>query len=302
MYTRILLPLDGSKTAEQVIPWARILAERFRMPVELLAVIDLGRLLTSVEGARRFDALVEQSARQGKAYLERISGRFVGNPVTRSVERGAAAELIIERAAADKSILVAMTTHGRSGLERWLLGSVAEKVLRGSTNPLLLVRAAPGGRTTGEATLKSILLPLDGSQVAEQALPTAAKLAAKLDLEVFLFRAYANPFTAFVGGSGPYAVNVDELMKQVREEAGAYLEQARRELSKQGIEKISCVLQEGDAAEQIVAAAKKGPDTLIVIGSHGRSGLKRWALGSVTEAVVRHASNPVLVLRPGSSH
>ncbi len=91
MYRRILLPLDGSKTAEQVIPWARILAERFRIPVELLAVIELGRLLTSVEGARRFDALVEQSAHQGKAYLERISGRFVGSRVTRSVERGAAA-------------------------------------------------------------------------------------------------------------------------------------------------------------------------------------------------------------------
>lgn len=301
MYRRILIPLDGSKTAEQVIPRARTLAERFQVPVELLTVIDSGALLTSIEGARRFDALVEQSARQGKAYLERISGRFVGSRVTRSVEQGTPAELIIEKAAADESTLIAMTTHGRSGLERWLLGSVAEKVLRGSTNPLLLVRAVPGGRTTGEATFKSILVPLDGSNVAEKVLPTATRIARKFDCDVYLLRTYTNPFAPFAGGSGPYAVNVDELMKQIREEAAAYLEQTRAELNREGIEKISCVVKEGDAAEQIVATAKKSSDTLIVIGSHGRSGLKRWALGSVAEAVVRHANNPVLVLRPGGT-
>lgn len=297
MYTRILLPLDGSKTAEQVMPWALTLADRFKLPVELLTVVDVGRFLTSVEGARRFDTLVEQSSRQGKAYLERISGRFVGRVVKRSVEQGTAAELIIEKAAADKSTLIAMTTHGRSGLNRWLLGSVAEKVLRGSTNPLLLVRAISGGRTQGEAPLKSIMVPLDGSKLAEGVLPTGAKIAAKLDLEIVLFRAYTNPFSPFSGGSGPYAVNLDELMQQVRNEAGDYLEAKVAELRKQGIEKISYLLREGDAAEEIVAMAKDSSQTLIVMSSHGRSGLSRWALGSVTETVVRHSNNPVLILR-----
>lgn len=298
MYRRILIPLDGSKTAEQVMPWARTLAERFQVPVELLTVIDVGVLLTSAEGARRFDLLVEQSVREGRAYLERISGRLAGVRVTRKVEQGAAADLIIEKAAADESTLIAMTTHGRSGLERWLLGSVAEKVLRSTTNPLLLVRAVPGGRITGEAVLKSILVPLDGSGLAEQVLPTAARIARKLDIDVYLFRTYTNPFAPFAGGSGPYAVNVDELMKQVREEASAYLERIRAELNREGIEKISCVVEEGDGAEQIIAAARKTPGTLIVMGSHGRSGLQRWLLGSVTEAVVRHGNSPVLVLRP----
>jgi nucleotide-binding universal stress UspA family protein len=109
------------------MPWAGTLADCFRLPVELLTVIDIGRLLTSVEGARRFDALVEQAKGQGKAYLERTSERFAGGPVRPSADQRIAAELIIENGAADESTLIAMTTHGRSGLGRWLLGSVARR-------------------------------------------------------------------------------------------------------------------------------------------------------------------------------
>ena len=98
----------------------------------------------------------------------------------RSVEQGIAPEAIIEKAAVEKSTFIAMTTHGRSGLNRWLLGSVAEKVLRATTNPLLLVRAAHEGKTEGEATLKSIVVPLDGSELAEHALPTVIEIAKNL--------------------------------------------------------------------------------------------------------------------------
>jgi nucleotide-binding universal stress UspA family protein len=190
-----------------------------------------------------------------------------------------------------------MTTHGRSGLNRWLLGSVTEKVLRATTNPLLLVRASPEGVTQGEATLKSIVAPLDGSALAEEVLPTVAKIAQKIGCEIFLFRAYTNPYSAFVSGGGPYAVNVDELLASVRDEARNYLEEKMAELRKEGVEEISYLLQEGVAADEIVAVASHTPDSLTVMCSHGRSGVKRWALGSVTETVVRHSSGPVLVIR-----
>lgn len=297
MYTRILIPLDGSMTAEQVVPYARTFARGLRLPVELLAVVDVAGLLTSVEKARSFENLTEQQSRHSKDYLERIAERFSGIRVKRTVERGQAPDVIIEKAAADKSILVAMTTHGRSGLNRWLFGSVAEKVLRGSTNPLLLVRAAADASTEGEATLKSIILPLDGSQLAESVLPTATNIAKKLDLEIFLFRAYTNPYSPFVSGSGQYAVDLDVLLAGVRDEARDYLEEKMAELTKQGVEKISYLLEEGDAADKIVSMANHAPESLIVMCSHGRSGVKRWALGSVTETVVRHSSSPVLVMR-----
>jgi nucleotide-binding universal stress UspA family protein len=285
-------------TAERVVPYARTFARGLKLPVELLAVVDVGSLLTSVETARFFDNLVEEESRKSKAYLERIAERFAGSRVKRSVEQGSAAEAIIEKAAADESTLIAMTTHGRSGLNRWLLGSVAEKVLRATTNPLLLVRASPEGKGEGEARLESFVVPLDGSELAEHALPIVTEIAKKLRLEVFLFRAYRNPYGPFVSGAGYYAVNADELMSSVRDEARNYLEEKMAELKKQGIDELSYLLQEGVAADEIVSMGSHIPDSLIVMCSHGRSGMKRWALGSVTETVVRHSRSPVLVLRP----
>jgi len=297
VFTRLLIPLDGSKTAEQVMPWARIFADRFKLPVELLAVVDVGTFLTSVERARHFDKLNEQALRQSKAYLERISGHFVGSRVRRSVEQGSPAELTIEKAAADKATLIAMTTHGRSGLNRWLLGSVAEKVLRTTTNPLLLVRANHEGKASGQASVKSIVVPLDGSELAETVLPTVVRIAKKLGSEVFLIRAYSSPYSPFISGGGHYAVNVDELMKDIRDQASNYLEAKVTELRKRGVEQISYLLQEGVAADEIVSVADHTPESLIVICSHGRTGVKRWVLGSVAETIVRHSSSPVLVLR-----
>lgn len=300
MYTRLLIPLDGSSTAEQVIPYARTLARAFRLPVELLAVIDVAALLTSLERARRFDNLAEEESRKSNAYLEEVERRFTGSRVKRAVEQGSAAEVIIQKAAEAPSTLIAMTTHGRSGIRRWLLGSVAEKVLRATTNPLLLVRAVEEGSVEGEATLKSLVLPLDGSELAERVLPLAAEIANKLRMEIFLLRAYTNPYSAFAGGRGKYAVNVDDLLESVRDEAREYLEDKINYLRKQRVEEIAYVLEEGAAADTIISVAGHTPQSLVVMASHGRSGVKRWALGSVAETVIRHSSVPVLVVRSES--
>lgn len=298
MFSRLLIPLDGSKTAEQVMPWARILAEGFGVPaVDLLTVVDIGSLLTSVDNARRFDDLVEQLSREGKEYLQRISGYFGGRKLMRSIEQGDPAELIVGKAEADGSTLIAMTTHGHSGLNRWLLGSVAEKVLRATTNPLLLVRANHESKAGGKASFKSIVVPLDGSALAETALPTVVRIAKKLGLEVFLIRVCDNPYSPFISGGGHYAVNVDALMKDRRDQARNYLETKMAELRKLGVEQISYLLQEGIVADEIVSVADQTLESLIVMCSHGRSGVKRWALGSVAETVVRHSRRPVLVLR-----
>ena len=95
---------------------------------------------------------------------------------------------MIEKATADKNTLIVMATHGRSGIQRWLLGSVADKVLHGATNHVLLVRANDGGKTDGEAALKTVIVPLDGSPLAEQVLPYVVELAKKMKLKVVLMR------------------------------------------------------------------------------------------------------------------
>ncbi len=297
MYSKILVALDGSSVAEQALPYARLLARALEAPLELLAVVDLRELLTSVDKVQKFDQLIDAETRRAQEYLQTVAKRFPSDSIKVAVEQGGTADVIIEKAAADKSTLVAMATHGRSGLNRWLMGSVAEKVLRGSTNPLLLVRALPNGKTAGEAFLKSMIVPLDGSELADMVLPTVVRIARQLDLEVLLLRAYSNPYAAFGGGSGPYAVNLSELTAGLRAEARPHLEEKLAWLKKQGLAKALYLLEEGDAADKIVAAAGDAPNRLVVMCSHGRSGVKRWALGSVAETVVRHSRSPILVMR-----
>jgi nucleotide-binding universal stress UspA family protein len=208
--------------------------------------------------------------------------------------------VIIDRAAAEESTLIVMATHGRSGLNRFLLGSVAEKVLRATGAPLLLVRVAERARVDSEAKLKSVVVPLDGSELAETVLPFVVDLAKGLDLEVILFRAYSFPYGAY-GGGGYYAVDLDQLIAGIEADVQNYLQEKVDALRKSGLEKVSYASKEGLAADEIIKFGRSTPDNLIAMCSHGRSGVKRWVLGSVTETVVRHSGDPVLVVRARDS-
>jgi len=298
MYTRILIPLDGSKTAEEVLPYAHTLATKLRVPVELIGVIDIVEFAVhiSAEKARYLEKMIEQEERRSMDYLKGIANTFPGLSVNCVIEKGRAAEAIIDKAGADKGTLIMMATHGRSGIDRWVLGSVAEKVLRAANNPLLLVRAAKP-TTSGQARLTSVIVPLDGSELAESVLPAVTELAKKLDLEIILFRAFNIPYSIYAGGDGYYAVNFDQLIAEMKDEATTYLEKKTGELKRQGIEKISFLVKEGLSADEIISFGRQTPDNLIAMCTHGRSGPKRWVLGSVTETVVRHCGDPVLVIR-----
>jgi nucleotide-binding universal stress UspA family protein len=154
------------------------------------------------------------------------------------------------------------------------------------------------GTADGDAVLKSIVVPLDGSVLAESVLPMVAGLAKKLNLAVVLFRAYSLPYSVYGGGDGDSVINFDELIAEIRDEAREYLEKKIAELKKLGIENVSYIAREGFSSDEIIKMGRETPDNLIAMCSHGRSGVKRWVLGSVTETVVRHSENPVMVLRP----
>ena len=299
MVKKILVPLDGSKTAEHALPLARFLARRLELSVQLLNVIDLTELARGVSAAEGLflDTLAEDETRAGGEYLAKVARTFGGVAVRWSVAKGKAADVIIETAAADKATLIAMATHGRSGLNRFLLGSVAEKILCGASNPLLLVRATEGAQTEGEAPFTSIVVPLDGSEIAESVLPSVVELAQRLDCEIVLFRACNVPHSIYGGDDGRHPAIVAELIGGIKGEARDYLEKKTAELRERGARKVSYTLKEGLSADQIIALARKTPDNLIVMCTHGWSGVKRWVLGSVTETVVRHSGDPVLVLR-----
>ncbi len=297
MYGRILIPLDGSKPSEQVLPYARAVARQLHVPVELLTAIDTVGLAASLPAQKKTDIenLIAHTWRSSAEYLERITKTFPGTSVTYAVERGRPGEVVIEKAAVEAGILIAMTTHGRSGIDRWLLGSVAEKVLHGTQNPLLLVRVSNDGETDSEMILKSIIAPLDGSPLAEKALLHATVLAKIMASELVLFRAYT--LKQIISTYDDYIPNWNKLEAIFKKEAIDYLDQKAQELRRNGVIRVSALASEGEAAEQITELAKRTANSLVVMCSHGRSGVGRWVLGSVAERVARHSAGPVLLIR-----
>ncbi len=298
MYTKILVPLDGSATAEAVLPYAKALAAGFKTAIELLSVVDIGAMASHMasEKARYLDIFIATAEKNSTSYLENIAKSLSGFSIECRVVHGRPEEAILETTGKDREILIAMATHGRSGARRWLLGSVAEKVLRGTTNPLFLVRAGTKPKATSEPIINSLIVPLDGSPLAEKTLPIASSWAQALDLEVSLIRAFEFPSGAYYG-SAEYLPNYDALQDDARKEAADYLKEKADALVADGVRTVSTLTLDGPAADEIITFAQGAPRAVIAMSTHGRSGVPRWILGSVTEKVVRHGDDPVLVVR-----
>lgn len=297
MYSKLLIPLDGSRTAEKVLPFARILAVTLKLPIELLEVVDIAAATVHIaaDKARYLDKIIAEGENASREHLAEVARTFPGLNVNCQVIRGRPADIIIERAEAEHETLIAMATHGRSGINRWMMGSVAEKVLRGTKSSLFLVRAGDEATAGRPASVKSILVPLDGSELAESALPTVSELAKELDVEIVLCRAYELAATAYYG-SEDYLPKYDEMLQELKADVEGYLSKKAEELKAGGLTKVSWVALEGSGAEEVVRYANARPGILVGMCTHGRSGVSRWTLGSVTEKVVRHADGPVLVL------
>ena len=286
MYKNILVPLDGSKVAEQVIPYARLLANACGAAVTLLRVSGSG-----VE-------LLFSSSQSRSAYLEYTAASLQPLPINSVEKTGNPAEVIVDVAKDDADCLITMATHGVTGPGRWFLGSVASKVVQSAANPLLLIRAVENATPSEPIALKRVIVPLDGSGLAETVLPHVMTLASKLKLQVELVRVYLPPFNAYMVADG---VRIDQgsaqVRKQLHEESEKYLDGKVAELRANRLDAVSAVVVEGDAANEIIGLATNSSQTMIAMSTHGRSGIGRWVLGSVAEKVVQHSRAPVLLIR-----
>jgi nucleotide-binding universal stress UspA family protein len=287
MYTKILAPLDGSSLSEQVLPYARVFAEAYGIPVELLHVND-------PDIRTPFWPTLP-----GREYLKQVSRQRLPPPLRVDCveESGKPAETIVEQAKGDPACLIAMATHGLSGTRRWLLGSVASRVAHTTTNPLLCIRPAEGDERASPIELKIVFVPLDGSGLAEKILPHVISLAKRMKLEVQLVRIYTLPPDVYIVGNGV----MEALAQQreiIRKEAEIYLEGKVEELRAEGLDRVISTAIEGDPAGEIIDLAQRTPNNLIAMSSHGRSGIAQWVLGSVAEKVIHHSGDPVLVIRP----
>lgn len=301
MFRKILVALDGSKTAESILPYVRAFAQIFKLPVELLSVIDLIDIARTVSAAEGLflEVITKEVEQARREYLDDVAKSFSTGKVECHIVEGNPETTIIDSAEREPETLVAMASHGRSGLNRWLLGSVAEKVSRVARNPLLLVRSTQAAQADGQAAVDSIMVPLDGSAHAEMVLPWAAEFAEALKVGLTLFRAYSVP-PAFYDVGGGFAIYRGRLLAQIENEVEYYLEEKRHGLIKAGIANVTIASMEGFAADEIIAYARAVPRRLIAMCSHGRSGVRRWALGSVAETVLRHTDNPLLIFHGAS--
>jgi nucleotide-binding universal stress UspA family protein len=287
MYTKILVPLDGSSFSEQILPYARVFAETGGIPVELLRVND-------PDIRPPFWPPLP-----GREYLKQATARYL--PVSLRIDlmetSGKPAEIIVDRAKRDPACLIAMASHGLSGARRWLLGSVASRVAHTTTNPLLFIRPSEGQDPAKAIKLETVFVPLDGSGLAEKVLPHVIALAKKMKLEVCLLRIYELEKDAYMLGDSAYMQALEQRREALKKEAKTYLEGKVEELGAEGLDRVVSTAIEGDPASEIIDLACKTPNNLVAISSHGGSGIAQWVFGSVTEKVIHHSRDPVLVIR-----
>jgi nucleotide-binding universal stress UspA family protein len=303
----ILVPLDGSALAERALPYVRMLAPLSGAKIDMLRVIgeeakdwlltNNPRLLHEpgiitdtplwVREMRAWDLLRDHA----ESYLDAqaMSLRTSGGDVETQVQIGAPTETIVEVAEQIHADLIAMATHGYAGLKRWTHGSITDDVVHTSTTPVLIV---PGSAAPArEPSLRRILLPLDGSELAKQALPLAAELATQAHAQLILFQAIAPPLGGTIGARIPA-----EDQTALRMQAFNELRTLAGELRAYDIP-IKTIVVVGVAAEEIVAAAAQYQADLIVMATHSYSGIKRWALGSVADKVLHTTPTPLLLVR-----
>ena len=295
MYQKMLVPLDGSRLSEVVFPYAKDLAARLGLNIILLHVYGS----KESETLPLHRAYIEYKAQVIKRQLQEWQKKVGGELETRKLQvhgklaTGYPPEEIICYAEENNVDLIIMATHGRSGIRRWVMGSVADKVMCVSSIPVWLIRADKAESVSYDKwPQRTLLVPLDGSVLAEKILPhveVLAKQPGTPTVDVVLLRVEELPST-----SGHYFRNIPEN----REEIEQYLAKIEARLKKSGI-KVQSEVSSGDPAEQIISYGRENPFSIIVMSTHGHSGMSRWFYGSVATKVLEHAATPIFLVRPG---
>ncbi len=299
VFRRILVPLDGTRRCETILRRLEPLLRQPRTDVLLL------RAVAEESGAAGLEAgkPIDERRREAEKYLIRllrcVQGRGISARATQPRAEPSAA--ILETARRERPALVAMTTHGRSGLERLVLGSIAERVLRSTPVPLLLVPVAEQGpatvlppEETEPLSFRTILVPVDGRGFSAAVFPDVARLARAFGSRVVLLyveQPMMNPGYVFPGSSLPDSPAFLP-MPSPQDIVG----RSKRSFSSEGID-VETATATGEPAARILEAVRSHGADLIAMTTHGRSGVLRWIAGSVTEKVLRSSPVHLLLVR-----
>ena len=327
MFTHVLVPLDGTDLAEGILPYVVRIARGAGARITLLTVVDpdmlevpgtlrgesSGRSVPAGERAqarvRRHEEsgpflqqILENVERRAEASLREVADglREQGVEADVKIVLGTPAEKIVTFAEDEGCDLIAMSTHGRNLIARGVLGSVTDKVIHSVSVPVLTITPERAQRYHQDpgAEMTSLLAPLDGSDLAESVLPYVERLALSMSLRVTLVKALRldNSSSAYLEGMA-YATDAN-IQLDVEQESSEYLGEIAAGLREKGVQVDTRVIL-GTPASAIADYSHEIDCDVIAMATHGRSGLSRWVLGSVTETLVRTSGNPVLVVPPG---
>ena len=293
---RILVPLDGSDLASKALPVAEYLCRRLSAELHLVTVVPI--TVISYIGSQVYvtqdvyDQLQADRDREAEQMLEQAAtaARAQGLPAHTHLARGDTAATLLSIASELHVALMVMTTHGRTGLVRFTLGSVADRVVRGGASPVLLVRSFPSDSSSPQGVdLSHALVPLDGSALAEEPLFSLVPVLAGSVLHGLTLLRVADPRDGEIG----------------RQACEGYLNAVRKRLVDLLDERdcaISLLVRSSDnPAATIVASTQNTQDgacDLVLMSTHGEAGIGRWAFGGVTDRVLRDGQTPLLLVHP----
>jgi len=293
MYERILVPLDGSKFAEQVFPPVAELARAFDSEVVLVEVCEP----EESEYGQACRLYINNKA-------EQLRNSMVGSAasVTTTVLEGKPAEQILDYAEKSNISIIIISSHGRSGIAPWSLGGTASKVLHRVGVPLIIVRAKETPEESDKVGLFSrILVPLDGSERSAAVLPYVTELTKKLEPEVTLLRVIEpGKHVHTIGGLG-YVLYKDRDVNLVKTNTQRYLDEVSSKFAGTKAT-VRSEIRVGDSAREIIKLATEKDYSLIAMSSHGRAGIEAWAHGSVTGKILQASKQSFMFVPSVGTH
>jgi nucleotide-binding universal stress UspA family protein len=287
MYERILFPTDGSDAATALLEHVLDIASAHEATLHILNVADTTRISTTRIGGDVVDAF----EREGEEIVAEADARATqrGVSAVTDVVQGEPYRTIVEYADAREMDLVVMPTQGRRGIERFLLGSTTERVVRRANVPVLTIQ--PGNGLRVDYPYQSVLVPTDGSDCANQALALGVDVATADEAALHLLSVVSLPSLGLEAGSAPQMTALEERARDLIAEARAFAEEA-------GVDSINGTVEFGQSIHRAILSYLDDHDIdLVVVGTHGRTGFDRYVLGSVTEYLIRTSPVPVLTVR-----
>jgi nucleotide-binding universal stress UspA family protein len=298
MFDPILVPLDGSQLAECVLPHVAAVARSFDAEIILLRILEKNQAGAS---AQLFDLLSWQiNKTRATQYLEKTQGRFQesGLRAKTTILEGLEAEGITEFAQNQQTKLIVLSSHGRNGVTQWGLSNVTQKIVLNAPTSLLIVRARLSGVTPETTVYRRLLVPLDGSQRAENVLPVITHLAHFHQAQIHLVQIVQTPEMARQLPPTPEDLDLaTRLVARNQAEAGLYLEQVKSRSYLEGLNIQTHLLTTQNAAVALHQLAEQEQIDLVVLSAHGYSGNHQWPYGSMVNNFILYGKGSLLIVQ-----